>query len=182
MRNLTALLLLAAAPALAGDGKWIDGKLENWNKKGSPIPAAPKLDAQPILTGPCSEQLRRPHGPEDKAVADAGWGLTGALQIHSGVAVVAGAAAADGMCRPLGFQVFVFIDGKFAGTLSPEPMNSRSDGMLSSVQLLGKQILAAYQRYGPNDALCCPSRTSDVLFKAEGNPVAPVEARSRPNP
>lgn len=177
MRDAIAplLLLLAAAPTLAGDGKWIDDKLENWNRKGSPIPAAPKLDARPILTGPCSEQLRKPHGPEDEAVKEAGWGLIGALQVHSGVAVVSGAAAADGMCRPLAFQVFVFVDGEFAGTLSPEPMNSRTDGMLSSVQLFGKQILATYQRYGEKDALCCPSRTSDVLFKVEGVPVAPVE-------
>ena len=42
---------------------------------------------------------------------------------------------ADGMCRPLGYQFFLFVGDDFAGTLSPAPMDSRTDGGLSDLQL-----------------------------------------------
>jgi hypothetical protein len=34
----------------------------------------------------------------------------------------------EGMCRPTGFQPCVFVDGAFAGTISPEPMATRANG------------------------------------------------------
>jgi hypothetical protein len=175
-----------------GGGQWMDAeRLENWNKKGDAIPTAPKAEGPPILAatgmqgpslqrGPCAEQLRKPFGPEDKAVMDAGWGLVGSLQIFSGVAVLAGASGADGMCRPLNFQVFVFVDGHFAGTLSPQPMTPRTDGMLSGVQLYGQMLRATYQRYSEKDPLCCPSRTSEVMFKVDGKLATPESVETHP--
>lgn len=181
-----------AGESKAGGGAWMDAqKLGNWNKKGSPIPAAPKVERPPILvgpnaqgssltSGPCAEQLRKPFGPEDKAVMDAGWGLVGSLQIHSGVAVMAGASGADAACRPLSLQVFVFVEGRFAGTLSPEPMTPRTDGMLTGVQLYGQTLRATYHRYTEKDALCCPSRASEVTFKVDGRLVMPEAVQSHP--
>jgi hypothetical protein len=174
------------------DGKWMDGqRIENWNKKGDAIPTAPKAEGPPILAatgmqgpslqrGPCAEQLRKPFGPEDKAVMDAGWGLVGSLQIFSGVAVLAGASGADAMCRPLNFQAFVFVDGHFAGTLSPQPMTPRTDGMLSGVQLYGQTLRATYQRYSEKDPLCCPSRASEVMFKVDGKLATPESVQTHP--
>lgn len=174
------------------DGKWMDGqRIENWNKKGEPIPAAPKQERPPIMpgpnqrapslqAGPCAEQLRKPFGPEDKAVMEAGWGLVGSLQIHSGVAVMAGASGADAMCRPLAFQVFVFAEGRFIGTLSPQPMTPRTDGMLSGVQLYGETLRATYQRYSEKDPLCCPSRASEVTFKVDGKLATPESVQTHP--
>ena len=49
--------------------------------------------------------------------------------------MISGLAAYDGMCRPLGYQSFVFVDGVFAGTVSPEPMNSRTTGAATDVNL-----------------------------------------------
>jgi hypothetical protein len=175
-----------------GGGQWMDGeRLENWNKKGDAIPAAPKEEMTPIMaasnmraasisTGPCSEQLRKPFGPEDKAVMEAGWGLFGSLQIHSGIAVMAGASGADGMCRPLHVQYFVFADGHFIGTLSPQPMQPRSDGMLLGVNLYGQTLRATYQRYSEKDPLCCPSRESQVLFKVDGKLAVPESVQTHP--
>ena len=69
------------------------------------------------------------------------------------------------MCRPFQFQAFVFVQGRFAGTLSPGLMDSRSDGALSQVFLYdGESLTAEYQRYAPADPLCCPSRTTNVRF------------------
>lgn len=37
------------------------------------------------------------------------------------------------MCRPRQSQDFLFVRGMFAGTLSPQPMDSRTDGVLTSL-------------------------------------------------
>jgi hypothetical protein len=50
---------------------------------------------------------------------------------YAGTSVVLGLAGFDGMCRPLRVHAFVFIDGAFAGTLTPSVMNARSDGVES---------------------------------------------------
>ena len=46
----------------------------------------------------------------------------------------AGMPLLDGMCRPNLYQDFVFVDGKFARTLSPSLMNARSDGASQKVR------------------------------------------------
>ena len=79
-------------------------------------------------------------------------------------------ASADGMCRPDGFQAFVFVNGAFAGTIAPHPMDSRTDGSLSGfgVTLFNAQGLSAsFERYGENDPLCCPHATTTVDYKLE---------------
>ena len=79
------------------------------------------------------------------------------------------------MCRPLGYQSFVFVDGVFAGTIAPEPMNSRTDGAASDVKLwYADQVSAEYLRYAPDDPLCCPSSTDSVQFTIEDTPQGPV--------
>jgi hypothetical protein len=81
------------------------------------------------------------------------------------------------MCRPRQYQDFVFIGGAFAGTLSPQPMDSREDGSLTRVSLQSRSRLTAdFQRYGENDPLCCPSRTTTVVFEiaSDGPVVQPV--------
>jgi len=75
------------------------------------------------------------------------------------------------MCRPLGFNGFVFIDGHFAGTLSPVNMNSRSDGVLQTIPTLqlGSPLHATYLRYSDRDPLCCPSLPPvQVTYRIDG--------------
>ena len=100
-----------------------------------------------------------------------------AMQTYGDVTVVAAASAADGMCRPLGYQGFVFVNGRFAGTISPTPMNARTDGVADRVTLYSSALLAAtYLRYAKDDPLCCPTRTSTVSFRINRDPTGPVLA------
>jgi hypothetical protein len=69
----------------------------------------------------------------------------------------------------------VFQNGVFAGTLSPTPMDSRTDGSLTEVNLYRQGYIgASFNRYQPEDALCCASRQSFVSYNVEiqnGQPV-----------
>jgi hypothetical protein len=94
----------------------------------------------------------------------------GEPQSRGTMAVVTAATSADEMCRPLGVQGFVFVGGRFAGTLSPHPMNSRTDGVLGRVQLFGSTLRADFRRYASSDPICCPSRTSTVSYRVENSP------------
>jgi len=174
----------AALPVSAGGGAWLDAPPAGWNRPGAVVPHAPPMDrdADPR----CGEQARPPAGAEDRAVAAAGWILVGALQVFGGTSVIWGAAGFDGMCRWWSYQVFVFADGRFAGTLSPEPMNSRTDGAATQVRLYSASHVAAeFARYTEKDPLCCPSRTSSVNFQikrdAEGAAVVPSRAATSPS-
>jgi LppP/LprE lipoprotein len=121
------------------------------------------------------------------AVVKAGWTLFGTYQSGWGVRVVGGQAGVDGMCRPMDYQYFVFVNGKFAGTSSPITMASRADGsggppMLSNG---GTQLDATFARYTASDALCCPSSSTYVTYQitnSGGLPLlVPTNASTSPN-
>jgi hypothetical protein len=166
------LLALGGRPAEA-DGAWLEQQpLDNWNMAGADLPQAPP-PTSPIPA--CPPTIRAPQTHEDRQVAAAGWGLVGSFQGGYGVMVVLGASGVDGMCRPLGFQTFVFFLEHFIGTLSPVLMDSRSDGVQQQVTLspplhdgLGPgsmpSLTASFARYTADDPLCCPSATSTVVF------------------
>lgn len=149
---------------------WLDAKeIEPWNSAGQEIPAAPKV--QDVANPRCREQARPPQIDEDERVQDRGWDLVGAYQGGWHIVVVRGTASYDGMCRPMHYQDFVFVRGVFAGTLSPTPMNSRTDGAIGRIWLPGpKELIAEYTRYAGSDALCCPSRSTRVTFEVTGDP------------
>jgi len=86
-------------------------------------------------------------------------------------------AGFDGMCRPMGYQAFVYSEGRYAGTLSPVPMNSRTDGSLTRVHLVrSTAITAEFARYRDSDPLCCPSRTSTVEYRVRNDEVPDLTA------
>src|SRR5262245_16427134 len=159
-------------------GSWLDQpKPAPWNTIGAAIPAAPKV--QGAIDPRCRESARPPQLDEDKRVGEQGWDLVGAFQGGWDMLVIGGTAGYDGMCRPRQSQDFVFVRGAFAGTLSPQPIDSRSDGALQRVWLQGPGTLTAeYARYAAKDALCCPSRTTRVVFDVakDGAVVQPVSA------
>lgn len=167
---LALALCFTATGARAQDapagGAWLDASpVVAWNQQGSAVPAAPAAEGEPLSSGRCAFQVRTPEGPADLAVTKAGWTLAGPLQVFGDTSVVTAAVAADGMCRPLGYQGFVFVRGRFAGSLSPTPMTPRTDGMMNTVYLQSRdRVLATYTRYEKDDPLCCPSRTSTVTF------------------
>jgi heat shock protein HslJ len=144
---------------------WLDeSKPASWNAPGAAIPSAPKME-EPVDPR-CLSHTRAPESEADKRLADLGWDLIGGYQGGWGILVIQGAAGYDGMCRPRAYQDFVFLGGAFAGTLSPRTMDARADGALNRVTLQeGRRLVAEYARYTAADALCCPSRTTSVVFE-----------------
>ena len=183
-----AIALLVSHPASGwsqGNARsWLDDpKPTSWNTPGAPIPAAPK--AQGTADPRCRDAARPAQLDEDKRLRDRGWDLAGAYQGGWQMLVIRGAAGYDGMCRPLQYQDFVFVHGVFAGTLSPQPMDSRTDRALSRVFLRSSQVIAEYDRYAVSDPLCCPSRSTSVVFEITSDapvlrPVSTSTAQRRP--
>ena len=162
-----AALTLSPMAIAAEEDSWLDATtLENWNTAGGEIPIAPEQEADNFEY--CQQAIRAAQMPEDEAVLDAGWQLYGPIQLYGDTTVITGMANTDGMCRPMAHQAFVFTDGEFAGTLSPLPMYSRTDGNLFAINLIQADYLrGAYQRYEPTDALCCPSAEAYLFFTIE---------------
>jgi hypothetical protein len=157
------------------NGSWLDGNTNttNWNQAGAAIPQAPAFEGSNLPA--CEHTVRQATLPEDELVQAAGWVLFGAAQIFNSTTVITGMANADGMCRPLSYQVFVFTNGEFSGTLSPTPMNSRTDGSMANVNLYREGSLSAsFNRYTPEDALCCPSGKSLLFYEVQIEADAPV--------
>lgn len=188
--QLTAAITLGLAGSLGwlpegarAQGGWLDESAPaSWNEPGMGIPVAP---ARETGSARCRQSARPPQSAEERAVVDRGWDLVGAPHEGSGMVVLMGTANYDGMCRWWEYQAFVFVDGVFAGTLSPQPMDSRTDGALNGVSVQANDRLTAqYERYTDADPLCCPTRTTTVEFEIEtmqGGPVArPVTASTSP--
>lgn len=167
----------AAGRSQGNDRSWLDqAKPAAWNKPGTPVPVGPKVE---VAADPrCREAARPPQLNEDKRVNEQGWDLVGAFQGGWEMVVIRGTAGYDGMCRPRQYQDFVFVRGAFAGTLSPQPMDSRTDGALQRVTLQSAtRMTVEYARYSATDPLCCPSRTTRVVFDlAADGIVRPVSA------
>lgn len=172
---LVSMLLAPAAIAQSEpSGTWLD-ETDNWNTPGAPIPQAPAIPEGGNNLPACDHAVRTATLPEDALVEAAGWTLSGAAQVYGSTVVIQGMADADGMCRPLDYQVFVFSDGEFVGTLSPIPMDSRTDGSVYQYNLYSEASLdASFNRYAPEDALCCASRQSRLFYKIDSESGTPV--------
>lgn len=174
--SLIALIALASTRlvAQAGGQIWLDRPLANWNQGVKNFPAPPKA-AEPVQTfgSRCKLQVRRT-SPGERALADAGWLPylhVDRRLVQGDIEILAGMSGADGMCRPTGFNVFVFVGGQLAGTLSPVPMSSREDGSIGPVRLSqGGLIAAEFARYTEKDPLCCPSGRIGVRYRIDRAP------------
>lgn len=169
-----AALTLSPAGMAAEGGEWLDAdEITHWNTAGAEVPSAPPQESDNFEY--CEQAIRTAQVPADIAVKAAGWQLYGPIQIYGDATVLTAMANADGMCRPLAHQAFVFYNGEFAGTLSPVPMDSRTDGNLFAINLIQEDYLrGAYQRYEPTDALCCPSAENYLFFTIEEQDGLPV--------
>jgi hypothetical protein len=170
---LAATFLLLPLIAVAQKASWLDGDLASWNAPGMAVPEAAKSDV--ALDPRCTERERPPETDEDKALAAAGWRLFIAYQAGWGVTLIPALSSYDGMCRPMGYQYFVFVDGAFAGTIAPQPMDSRTDGAADDLNLWYKdQLTAEFRRYKADDPLCCPSSSTSVQYTIEQTAGGPV--------
>jgi LppP/LprE lipoprotein len=81
----------------------------------------------------------------------------------------------------MGYQVFVFREGKFAGRISPLAMNSREDGASEDFELYRADSFGVtFARYIEPSALCCPSHETFVDFKIEQVDGQPLLVPSNP--
>jgi len=162
---VSLLLAPIAVAAPSQDGTWLDEET-NWNTPGAAIPQAPAQDGSNLEN--CEQTVREASLLEDALVEAAGWTLTGPAQIYDDTTLITGMANADGMCRPFQYQVFVFTDGEFSGTLSPLVMDSRTDGSLVDFDLYREGMIdATFNRYQSGDAQCCASRESRIFYAVE---------------
>jgi hypothetical protein len=167
-------LLFQAVPATA----WLDRPLEGWNRAGSAL-ARPRAVPNPDddFKKRCELETRRDTAAE-RTLADAGWVpflFAGRQLVRGDLEVIGGLSNSDGMCRPSGFNAFVFIAGVFAGTLSPQDMDSRLDASLNSVRIVGDDVISAeFVRYRPEDPLCCPSSHVTVRYRLDRTGAKPV--------
>ncbi|MBV9580723.1 MAG: LppP/LprE family lipoprotein [Chloroflexi bacterium] len=168
-----ALILALLPGAAAAQSSWLDQPLSNWNQAGMDVPQAPAMD--PSTNPQCLPQKRPIDTSADQALSDAGWTLFSSYAAGWDTYVVRGLSGYDGMCRPLGYNVFVFVNGQFAGTISPSTMDSRTDGT-GDVRFFGARdsITAEFQRYAATDPLCCPSGTDTVSYQINRTPGGPV--------
>ena len=89
--------------------------------------------------------------------------------------VITAALDLDGMCRPDDYQDFVFVRGRFAGTLSPQLMESRGDGSSGVVRFTdANKFFVSFKRYTDRDPLCCASRISEASFEIRYQRKTPV--------
>lgn len=170
---LPTRLVTAQTPAVS----WLDRPLAGWNVRGAALPApSPSPPSSGTAEPPgalmtrCDLSLTSPTDAE-RAVATAGWipfRYFDRQLVEHDIEIVGGLTGSDGMCRPTGFNVFVFVAGCFAGTLSPAVMDSRTDGVSGAIRILSADAVnAEYARYEQADALCCPTSRVTVTFQVD---------------
>jgi LppP/LprE lipoprotein len=170
--------LFAAVPSAVAQaqdsGAWLDQPLVGWNQAGMPIPI-PATPTGNSFNPSCTSTLRWAETPADEALVDAGWSLQAPYLGGWGITSVYGASTYDGMCRPLGYNAFIFMNGVFAGTISPETMDSRTTGAGTVTSIQSGRVSARYVRFAPTDPLCCPSLPAvDITFEVQSTPDGPV--------
>ncbi|HUP39068.1 MAG TPA: LppP/LprE family lipoprotein [Vicinamibacterales bacterium] len=176
---LVALLFATAAFAQTAEPTWLDRPLSNWNKAATTLPrAVPNGETLADMMKRCADMQTLRNTPGERALADAGWlpfHLFDRQMMQRDVEIVGGLAGADGMCRPVDFNVFVFVAGRFAGMLSPGDMSSRNDGSVGAIRLAEDDTIAAeFARYAESDPLCCPSGRVTVRYRIDRKAVPPV--------
>jgi hypothetical protein len=174
-----AALIGSAVSLRAQDSSWLDRPLASWNAPGRGFPRAkPERESIGEVAARCKLPVLKGTAGE-RALAEAGWlafHLNDRQIVDRDVEIVGGLAAADGMCRPMHFNVFVFVNGRLAGTLSPAEMTSRGDSSISgAVRLAADDTIAAqFARFAAHDALCCPSTRLTVRYRIDRTAAPPV--------
>jgi hypothetical protein len=175
-----AFLLSTAIVAQAQEQSWLDRPLSNWNTPGRAMPRAiPNGETIAEITKRCTYLPMMRSTAGERAVADAGWlpfHMFDRRIVQRDVEIIGGLAGVDSMCRPVDFNIFVFVNGRLAGTLSPADMHSRTDGSIGGAIRLAEDdtIAAELARYADADALCCPSGRVTVRYRIDRKAMPPV--------
>ena len=164
---LHLLTVVVLAGVMAAPASWLDEPLRAWGDGRQGIPAAGEgawADRDACLG-------QTPEGPEAAQLRAAGWRVfrfSDRAITRGDVTVLAGLGALTSDCAPAAFQVFVFVGGTFAGTLSPTLMAAGKDGVVGMVRILPDQtITAEFARYAAGDSECCPSGRVRVTYSLD---------------
>lgn len=178
LTSILSFTLSFAVQALADSASWLDRPLANWNRLAATVPKAVSVDeTREALLKRCDLTLR-PATANQRNLTAAGW--TPFVQfdkpiVQRDVEIVHGMSHADQNCRPDRFNAFVFVGGRFAGTLSPELMSVGHDGIAGAVRLVPPDIVTAdFARYTSTDSECCPSSHVTVRYRIERNGLQPL--------
>lgn len=175
----------AVARPGADDKSWLDQPLTNWNQ-GRAVPAAAPAASEP------RDQVRSRCGMPpggtgaQRTLEELGWIAYEHLDrelTQGDIEIVAGMTGADEMCRPAHFQIFVFVGGRFAGTLSPQAMTSGQDASAGAVRIVpDDSITSEFARFREGDAPCCPTSRMTVRYRIDRSGqqalVVPVDVRT----
>jgi hypothetical protein len=168
-------LALLCGVVVTAQTTWLDQPLTGWHAAGALLPkgtadAAARADAlKRCNLSPASTVA-------DRALEAAGWIPQPHLDrplVRNDVEIVAGFSSLDANCAPAAFNLFVFVGGRFAGTLSPGLMTPRTDASAGPVRFVNDGISAEFARYKPGDADCCPSARVAVQYRIDRTGAAP---------
>jgi hypothetical protein len=174
---------VARAQPGAQETSWLDRPLEQWNRE-------PDVPAPPAGTESAADLRKRcaippPDTDAHRAVERAGWIAYDHLDrrlAQGTLEVAAGMRGADPECRPTAFNIFVFVGGRYAGSIAPGPMTTGLDASAGAVRITGPdRMTAEFARYGNADAPCCPTARMTVEYRIEsaGHPrLVPVNVRT----
>jgi hypothetical protein len=176
---VSLLILSTVLNARPPEPTWLDRPLKSWNIPGRAIPRTTTVERNiDEVTKRCALAPIKRNTSGERALADAGWVpfyMFDRQIVQGDVEVVGGLSGADGMCRPMGFNVFVFVAGRFAGTLSPAAMASLTDlSLAGGIRLAEDMVAADFARYVESDALCCPSGRVTVRYRIDRSTTPPV--------
>ena len=94
---------------------------------------------------------------------------------RDGIEVIGGMTAATPGCEPERFNVFVFVNGSFAGTVARAAMTRSRDGAAGAIRITGTDsITVEFAHYLPSDAECCPSSRERVSYRIETTGAGPT--------
>ena len=167
---IALLVAFGAASTYAQSGAWLDKPLAGWNQDKT-MPRGSGSESREAMARRCEAAGSKVSTAASGALGKAGWVpfLHVDRQIvRDDVEVVGGMSAAGPGCEPTTFNLFVFVGGNFAGTLSPAPMTPGRDGAAGAVRIVSPEgMTAEFARYTPADAECCPSSRVRVTYRIE---------------
>ena len=183
--SIISLALTPCSLVAQASGTWLDKSLTGWNQPGAIAAAPPSSgESREALARRCASSSLR-GSPAADALSKAGWVPFRHLDrevAREDIEVIGGMSAAGPGCEARLYNLFVFVGGRFAGTLSPVAMTPDRDGEVGAVRITSAVAMTAeFGRYLPGDPECCPSSRVRVTFRIErrgARPVVePLEAR-----
>jgi hypothetical protein len=152
--------------------------LTQWNQSVAIVtPPIPVGETREALRKRCGSSALKGSAAAD-ALSKAGWVPFLHLDQHlvrDDVEVLGGMVDAGPGCEARLFNLFVFVRGSFAGTVSPLAMAPNRDGQVGAVRISDADAMTAeFARYLPGDPECCPSSRVRVTYRLDRRGARPI--------